>query len=55
MIENKHSYAGYHKRQATKYGDTLFEESTNSIKKNPSINEIKYAPLSLILIFQKIE
>tara|TARA_B100001248_G_C27049954_1_gene304785 strand:+ start:273 stop:485 length:213 start_codon:yes stop_codon:yes gene_type:complete len=53
MIENKHSYAGYHKRHATKYGDTLFEDSTNSIKKNPSINEIKYAPLSPDINFPK--
>ena len=34
-------------------GDTLFEDSTNSIKKNPSINEIKYAPLSPDINFPK--
>ena len=41
IIEKKHSYAGYHRRQATKYGETFSAEFARSIKKYPIINEIK--------------
>ena len=45
-MENKHSYAGYHNKQAMKYGDITTSKFDNSTKKYPTIKDMVYDPPS---------